>query len=265
MKKKFRLREYIARFIIGIFFISHFFISVFPARAATLSSGIATYLSIQDTQVDDGSIVSFSPKGYLISKKPYDPFIFGVVALHPPVSLVTSGPEKTYPVISSGNTYVRVSSVNGNIAKGDLITTSTTPGVGVKATKSGYVVGAALESYASNNTRAVGKIAVALDVHYFTTKGSVAGSLTDIFNLSQIATYEEPATVVKYLIVALIILISFGAGFFIFEKTVTKGIDAIGRNPLASHIVQLGMAINILITIAITFGGLFIAYLVLRL
>lgn len=239
--------------------------SVPHAQAASLASGIATYLSIDSPRVTDATIVSFSPHGHILSNTPYDPFVIGVVNTNPPISLITKGPTTTYPVVTSGNTLVLVSSVNGNIAKGDLITTSTTPGIGMKATKAGYVLGAALESYSSKNPHATGKIAVSLDVHFAAGSGAVGSSLLDILTLSKIATYEEPTTVVKYILVAIIVLVSFGAGFYIFEKTVTKGIDAIGRNPLASHIVQLGMIINILVTLAITFGGLFIAYVVLRL
>jgi hypothetical protein len=241
-----------------------FFFSVVPV-SASVTSGIATYLSLQDNAVHDGDIVSFSPQGYLVSKKPYDPYLFGVVVQHPAVSLLTTASSHTYPVTTSGTVYVRVSTGNGTIAKGDLITSSSVPGVGMKAVKSGYVIGSALESFDAPSSQKVGTIAVALDIHYFTTNGSLGASLTDILNLSKIATYEAPSTVVRYLIAGVIVLISFGAGFFIFEKTVVKSIDAIGRNPLASHIVQLGMVVNILITLGITCGGLFIAYVVLRL
>lgn len=256
----------ITRFILyfGIF-LCLLTLAATKVHAASLSSGIATYFSIQGGNISDGDIISFSPKGHIASKTEYDPYVIGVINLHPAVSLISSGPTKTYPVITTGNVFVRVSSVNGNIVKGDLITTSLIPGIGMKATKSGYVLGAALEGYSSKDKHAIGKIAVALDAHFSAGKGAIGSSLFDILNLSRIATYEEPTTVIRYILVAIIVIVTFAAGFFIFEKTVTKGIDAIGRNPLASHIVQLGMAVNILITLAITLGGLFIAYIVLRL
>jgi len=49
------------------------------------------------------------------------------------------------PVSSVGITYVKYNSENGTINKGDLITSSSEPGVGMKATKSGMMVGIALE------------------------------------------------------------------------------------------------------------------------
>ena len=52
---------------------------------------------------------------------------------------------KANPVTSTGVTYVKYNSENGAIKKGDLITTSSEPGVGMKATGSGIVLGIALE------------------------------------------------------------------------------------------------------------------------
>lgn len=240
--------------------------AVFRVQAATFTtSGIANYLPISDSNVQDGDIVSFSPQGYRLSHIPYDPLIVGVVTDHPAISLETNGPKKSYPVISSGQVDVLVSDANGAIKKGDAITTSSAPGVGMRATKSGFVIGAALKDFSPATPHAQGKIPVTLDSHYLAVKGSINSSLFDILNLSTLATYEEPLQVFRYVIAAAVLLLSFVFGFFIFSRGVNKGIEALGRNPLAGRMIQLGIIFNTIITVVIVGAGIFIAYLVLRL
>jgi len=53
----------------------------------------------------------------------------------------------TLPIVSYGKTLVRVTNQNGEIKKGDFITSSNRPGVGQKATEPGFVVGRALEDF----------------------------------------------------------------------------------------------------------------------
>src|ERR1700704_5995261 len=124
--------------------------TAYAVETSDTSFGIANYLPITDKNVKDGDIVSFSPKGYFLSKSEYDALIVGVVTDNPAISLEISGSEKGYPVVSSGNAYVNVVTLAGDIKKGDPITTSGTPGVGMKATRTGYILGAALESYSNS-------------------------------------------------------------------------------------------------------------------
>jgi hypothetical protein len=53
------------------------------------------------------------------------------------------------PIVSSGITYVRYNSETGLIKKGDFITSSSETGVGMKAIKTGMVLGVALEDATS--------------------------------------------------------------------------------------------------------------------
>lgn len=54
----------------------------------------------------------------------------------------------------------QVSSANGDIYPGDLITASNVSGIGVKATTAGKIIGRAVGSYSNVDTNAVGKILV---------------------------------------------------------------------------------------------------------
>lgn len=233
--------------------------------AGDTSFGIANYLPVTDKTVFDGAIISFSPKGYFLSKTEYDSLIVGVVTANPAVSLEITGGQKTYPVVSTGDTGVRVSTSNGKIHKGDPITTSSTPGVGMKATRTGYIIGAALDDYTSSNTKTIGKIPVTINIHYYVAKSSVNIGLFDVLNLSTLATYEEPIQAFRYFVAALVLILSFVFAFFSFARTANKGLEAIGRNPLAGRMIQAGILMNIAIAIAIVVAGLIIAFIVIRL
>lgn len=253
-----------------LIFYSVFFLSckqqIFAADTINTSFAIANYLPIVDTSVSNGDIVSFSPSvGYLLSKTPYDAGIVGVVSNNPAISLETNGNQRSYPVVSTGDTLLNVTTINGNIKKGDPITTSHVAGKGMKATTTGYIVGSALEAYTSADKNAVKQIVVTLNVHYYVAKGSVSSSLFDIFNLSALATYEEPLQVFKYFMAALILVLSFIFGFFSFARTANKGLEALGRNPLASRMIEFGMLLNIIVAIIIILSGLVIAFFVIRL
>ncbi len=58
---------------------------------------------------------------------------------------------KRIPIISMGITSVKFNSENGKINKGDLITSSSTLGEAMKATKSGMIIGIALEDASSSS------------------------------------------------------------------------------------------------------------------
>ena len=83
--------------------------------------------------------------------------IIGVVSTKPGLTLGFDDTslivgEHAYPVGLKGRVPIKLSTENGPIKKGDRIALSSIPGVGMKATESGRVVGIALEDY--DGTRA---------------------------------------------------------------------------------------------------------------
>ena len=83
-----------------------------------------------------------------------------------------------------GRLSVKVSLENGLIAIGDYLTSaSSTPGVAMKATEPGRVIGMALESYGSSE---IGKIMVFINPHWYGGQLAVDGSLAaESSNLSE--------------------------------------------------------------------------------
>jgi hypothetical protein len=86
------------------------------------------------------------------SQKAYDETIVAVfvkpdnIQRDPSLPNIIQNPFKT-----TGICFVKYNSENGTIKKGDLITSSSEPGVGMKATISGIVLGVALEDASSSS------------------------------------------------------------------------------------------------------------------
>lgn len=256
--------------VIGLFFVlvtaQNFAVPAYAQQEQNISLGIANNVPIIDKGVKDGDIIASNKKGYILSATPYDPLVIGVVSTKPAVSLnITGSDASSYPVISAGNVKVNVSSINGDIKVGDFIASSEVAGAGMKADKTGYVIGRALDSFSSKNKKEVGSINIALNLHYSYSNTQTQSSLKDIFNLSVLASYESPSAVFKYVVAGIIILLSFILGVISFGRVANTGVEALGRNPLAGKMIQFGIVMNVLITLAIIAAGFGMAFLIIRL
>lgn len=254
--------------VIGLFCVLGlaFVFPVFSQQSQNVSLGIANYVPIKGDNIKNGDIISSSEGGYILSKIPYDPLVIGVVSTNPAVSLNIEGSDKdTYPVVSSGNVEINVTTQNGNIKSGDLITSSNTPGAGMKAKQTGYILGRALDDFTSGNKNEVGKINIALNLRYSFSSQNTPTSLKDLLSLSVLATYESPSAVFKYIVAGVVILLSFILGVVSFGRVANTGVEALGRNPLAGKMIQFGIVLNVLITLSIIAAGFGMAYLIIRL
>ena len=108
--------------------------------------GIASPL-VTDEQVVDGEIISYDGESMSKSKKAFDPNIYGVAVKNPALAVMDLNNEASMYVATSGKVLVKVSAKEGAIKVNDLITSSEDPGVGVKASSEGVVLGVALESF----------------------------------------------------------------------------------------------------------------------
>jgi len=52
-------------------------------------------------------------------------------------------------------------------------------------------------------------------------------------------------------------------GFVAFGRVAGRGVEALGRNPLAARVIQLGIFLNVFITVAIIAAGILVAILIL--
>lgn len=240
-----------------------FGVSSLSAYAQNTSAGTAVSIPIIDKNAKDGHIIISTPIGFGLSSTPYATNMYGVLTQSPAVYLQNSSDATLKPVTSSGKVYVLVSSINGNIKKNDFITTSTIAGVGQKATKNGIVLGTALEDYNNSNQKITAKILVAVNPHF---NASFVDIKTDVLEMLRNASDPStltPLTSLRYLIAAIIVLISFGLGFVFFGRVTTRGIEAMGRNPLASRTIQLNLIFNFFLLIFTIIVGLGVGYLIL--
>lgn len=249
----------LALLIIGAPVVQH-------AEAANVSSiGIANYYPISASKVEDGDIVVSTGKGYFLSSTIYDPRVSGVVTTNPAIALRGNSSQNTYPVVNNGTVNVKVSGINGPIKSGDYITTSEVPGTGMKADKTGYVIGTAQQDADLKGKDDIQLVTVSLNFHFLQLGSPVSSSLLDVFSLSRIAAYEQPLRVFQYVMASIILLASFVFGFLIFAKVVNTGVEALGRNPLAGKMIQLSILFNVVLIIVIIMTGVSLAYIVVRL
>lgn len=248
--------------LLFIFTLLLFFSS--PAFAQdTISSGIATYVPIQGN-AQPGDIIKLSQNGYEVTKTAYDPSVFGVVVKNPSVSLENTSQPNTFPLISSGKVYVRVSTINGQIKKGDVITSSSIPGVGQKSTNQGYVIGTALQDYAASNQNEIGSILIVLSINFSPGQGNgTPDNLLSSLKQALSAPYLSPLNALRYALAIILLIVSFIVGVSFFGKVSSLGVEAIGRNPLASKTILLGIVFHIFLAGVIIITGLVLAYFIL--
>lgn len=239
-----------------------YFSSVAFAQQGTTDLTVVNYYKVADKTVPNGSIISVNNNAYRLSKIEYDGLVFGVAVENPAVSFVTGDEEGLTPIATSGKVSVRVSNKGGAIKSGDLITSSTTAGVGIKATKNGYVIGSALAAY---NKSEPGLIPVALNIGSSTQFSSVRSNLFETLGLALSSQVVAPLNALRYVIAGLIVFAVIVIGIFFFGKITKSSVESMGRNPLAGKMIQFNMILSLGLTVVIMLVGLGLAYLILLL
>ncbi len=225
------------------------------------SSSIAEQIQLSDAH-PNGTLLCNGKEGLIACQGRYLSSMYGIVTTAPAGELVSPEIANGSFISRDGVTQVRVSNINGTIAAGDLLTSSQTAGVGMRADRNGYVLGSALEAY---DQETEGIIRVAINIHpttVFTDSGNnLLELLRDIVN----APILTPLATLRYLLAALVTLISFILGFRFFGTIARTGVESIGRNPLARNTIYSTVILNIIIMIVIFLSGLMLSFLILTL
>ncbi len=90
----------------------------------------------------------------------------GIVSTRPGF-LAGENKDGHYPIALAGRVPTKVSLENGEIAIGDALTSSSTPGVAMKATKAGMIVGYALEPYTKTTSTTSSTLITFVNVSYW--------------------------------------------------------------------------------------------------
>lgn len=219
-----------------------------PRAVSESAGGIAYRVKVEDEDVEDGDIISFVKGSYRLSEAAHDTEISGVASIDPAFTLATPDFQNGVPMVSLGRSYVRVSSVNGPIESGDLITSSAIPGIGAKSTGFGGVIGVALASYDEPDPEKLAKIPVAVNIR-------------SVSPLSTLRT--SPLEALRYIIAFIIAAGSVVVGFTYFGKVAKSGVEAVGRNPLAARLIEFSVFLNLFLTLGIIAIGSIIAYAII--
>ena len=249
-----------ARFIFKIF-ITLSLLSAFPSvlYAQEFDPGsIATNTPIVDKEAKAGDVLSKAEAGLVRSDADYDKNMFGVVVENP--SIVLNKPSSdTVPVISYGEVLVTVGNKKGEIKRGDFVTSSDVPGLAVKATESGFVLGKALEDMGDKR-----KILVFVNIQYRNIEGAPP-TFGRVFKFlaSALERPENLPEVLRYLFAMVLGGGAFVLGFVSFARSLRSGVEAVGRNPLAKSSIQLAMVLNLGGILTLTMAGIGLALFVI--
>ena len=209
------------------------------------SEGIAVPVVVADADAEDGDIISFSDGTYHLTAMAFDEHMFGVVNKSSLMALGSGQVQQGTQAIFAGKSFVRVSTINGEIHAGDFITSSIIPGIGAKIDGYGQILGIALADYRETDLEKIGKIPVAVNIGVHTPLTGIAA---------------RPIETLRYFLAFLIGASSIIAGFIYFGKVTRSGVEALGRNPLAARLIQFGIFLNLILTFGIMITGVVIAY-----
>jgi len=242
---------------------------------------VATTFEIADKDAADGDIVSVDADGKLVrTSKDSDDKMYGVLVSEPQVVYITNN---SIPVVRTGTAYVNVTTAGGAIVVGDYISSSTLAGKGKKAADmSGYMLGIALGAFdeKSGGTQVTvdgksayqGRVLVSVGIGpaspiLFKAGGGIMGTIKQLINavIYNINTSKQFERISRIILAALVALLVIYISFRTFGKNVTKGIEAIGRNPLAKASIQAMIIMNVILILVVSIGGIILALVIVSL
>jgi hypothetical protein len=131
--------------------------------------------------VKEAELVSLKEKDKLgKTSSPYDENLIGVISSRRTTTLYLGSTTANFqdtqrmPVTLAGRVFVKVNNQGGNIKIGDPITSSSTPGIGMKATRVGKIIGYAMqnEEFLDKDTK---EVLVFINVGYYVPKTEFQG------------------------------------------------------------------------------------------
>ncbi len=237
---------------------------------------VTSIYEIAEPEATEGDILKATDKGLVRTTIGFDNKVFGIIQNSP--LLVYRTETKGKPVVRSGIAEVNVTTLNGPIKYGDYITSSSIAGKGQKAAESGYTVGMALGAFTGEGAPQVdgpkgkvgsGKIPIAVRIEYTELSNPrFAGRLFGFVGtalLENVSDTKQIGNVVRFVTAGLVLLLSFTFGFLTLSRSISKSIEALGRNPLARSAILLSIIINIVLLIVTGVIGIVASILIIRL
>lgn len=265
-----------ARFLFCLL-VLFFFFSTHAGVLAQEEPSFAVAKIIDDTEAKTGDIISFTAEGKFIrTATSFDPYLYGVIG--DTATVVYYPTEQGVPVIRNGEALVNVTTLTGDIKPGDYITSSSIPGKGQRTSiRDGSLLGVALSAFKEGEGTktqyeereiSLGSVRVMLDIGP-AAEGSAGNvsKLVDQLALSLLKNVQTPTgtnSFFRFLLATLIAIAGIAIGFGSFGRNVTRGIEAIGRNPLAKRQIQAMIILNIGLIGFISIAGIILALAIIR-
>ena len=202
--------------------LAHFDAGSFMFANRNLGSDLAEMYYTRDDSMGPAMVVSiddFTDAGVKQSDIAYDKNILGVITTQPGMILGSAMiPEGTRPiyVALSGRVPVKVTTENGKIRAGDYITSSSIPGVAMKAIKSGPVIGQALSDFDGDG---IGMVTLFIKNGIYTGT-SLASLFGDLFD-KNISEFEYQKAILEKLVA---------------QSTTTPGVSEIYTDRVATRL-----------------------------
>ncbi|OGG11427.1 hypothetical protein A2Z00_05585 [Candidatus Gottesmanbacteria bacterium RBG_13_45_10] len=267
-------------FLVGLFIF--LLLPIAKPANAQVQFIIARTLTIGDKDAVNGDIVTLDIKtGSLVRTKVVsDPLMYGVLASD---SMMVYRTLPTLPVTRQGDVFVNVTTLNGPITIGDFVTGSPIAGKGQKAEGvAGYMLGVALGNFDGKNATdsatyqdkkyPMGKVKVTVGIGPASpvlTKaaGGILGTLKQLATaiMFNISTSKQAERIIRYILAVLIAIVIIYVSYRTFGRNITKGIEAIGRNPLAKGSIQAMIMLNVILLIVSIIAGVILSLVIISL
>lgn len=221
-----------------------------------MSVPVATTVQLTDGVVENGLAVVYDRETdtYSLATITNDERIYGVTAERP--VLVFSTSDDALPVVTNGVTTVRVSGATGPIARGDLLMTSSEPGVAVLAgLEDENVFAVALETWMASSS---GVILAEVGVEQ-----ARARQLSRQEAVLTAGMERRPISLARGLIAVVIAIGGLMFVLYSFRSVIKAGVVSIGRNPRARTAIMTLAIGNILFALVLCLLALFVAVAVL--
>ncbi|HUD44183.1 MAG TPA: site-specific integrase [Patescibacteria group bacterium] len=159
-----------------------------------LSQGdFAEYLPKNDNEdIPTGALVCLTNEGNVTQCDDQNSKLAGVVSSHPTILAGKNLGNASVAVGLEGQIDIEVTTSQGQIQPGDPIAVSDVPGVGVKATSAGPIIGHALAAYTSSNPYLIGQILVLVQPSWFDPGVNITSSGNLSIKLADNSSNQQP-------------------------------------------------------------------------
>jgi hypothetical protein len=253
---------------------------VFLSTSATAALANVSHAYLAEGQISSGYLVSLDPQktGYVEASNTSNGSSLLGVAVNPKDSLLAVNPSNnSVQIATTGTVTALVSTVNGNISVGDMVSISPFNGIGMKAEPGLNIIGLAQTSLNSKTpgvtkekvTNKSGKPTTLL-VGYvsLTINITTDNQLTNSSNLNGLQKLVKNLTghvisTFRIIISLIIILVTFLALIIVTYSAIFGSIVSVGRNPLAKHAIFGTLRSVLVMTILVALVAIIMVYLLL--